>query len=62
MVVSCAAPVALPAGFPRTVAELTRGRVMVVPMFAALLGSAFFFPHFTRAWARNLPGRSGQRE
>ena len=50
--VACDAPVALLTGTPRVIPDLTRGPLLAVPLFAILLGIAFFFPRFTGFWAR----------
>jgi len=44
--VLCDAPVVLLTGSPRTIAEITRGPLIVVPLFATFLGIGLFFPRF----------------
>lgn len=50
--ITCDQPVALMTGGPRIVADHTRGPLVAVPIFVALLGVLFFFPRFTYVWAK----------
>ncbi|HEX6357353.1 hypothetical protein [Actinophytocola sp.] len=50
--ITCDQPVALMTGTPRVVASYTRGPLIVVPLFIAVLGVLFFFPRFAHSWAR----------
>lgn len=39
-------------GGPQVVADITRGPLVAVPIFVALLGVLFFVPRFTYLWTR----------
>jgi hypothetical protein len=49
--ISCDQPVALMTGASRVVADVTRGPLITLPIFVALLGILFFVPRFTYVWA-----------
>jgi hypothetical protein len=60
--VTCAERVVLLAGAPRVVADYTRGPLLAVPLFVAVLGGLLFVPRFThtlatlstRGWLRRM--------